>query len=143
FYVGTANKDYFIKHGLAPSQLVYAPHAIDNMRFQDDGAKNYENQAREWRKELGYRPEDIVLLFAGKFESVKQPELLIQAVKQTNISLKNPIQLLMVGNGPLENDLKWISQSDANIQFLDFQNQTQMPIVYRLGTIFCLPSKSE
>ncbi|MFT4806094.1 MAG: hypothetical protein ACI9YE_003325, partial [Psychroserpens sp.] len=73
FYVGSANKAYFLKHGLKESQLIYAPHAIDNGRFGDDSSKNYELQANEWRERLGFKDQDLVVVFAGKFESKKQP----------------------------------------------------------------------
>src|SRR5690606_37326611 len=46
-YVGIANKDYFLKHGLKESQLIYAPHAIDNDRFT--GSDDYfDLEAKEW-----------------------------------------------------------------------------------------------
>ncbi len=34
FYVGTNNKQYYLEYGLKPKQLVFAPHAIDNKRFE-------------------------------------------------------------------------------------------------------------
>src|SRR5690606_24455591 len=36
FYVGSNNKAYFKKYGLKEEQLVFAPHAIDNLRFAED-----------------------------------------------------------------------------------------------------------
>jgi hypothetical protein len=36
FYVGTNNKAYFKKYGLKDNQLSFAPHAIDNKRFEID-----------------------------------------------------------------------------------------------------------
>ncbi|MCK7590226.1 glycosyltransferase family 4 protein [Subsaxibacter sp. CAU 1640] len=143
FYVGEANKAYFLKHNLKNGQLVRAPHAIDNERFKDDQLKNYEEKAIEWRRALGYNDDDIVILYAGKFEPVKQLNILIRSVINANKRRSFPVKLLLVGNGPLENDLKNFAIDDPNIQFLGFQNQTQMPIVYRLGDIFCLPSRSE
>jgi glycosyltransferase involved in cell wall biosynthesis len=83
----------------------------------------------------------LVILFAGKFEAKKQPDLLIEAVVKANQKLPKPIKLLMVGNGPLETELKELAKQYEFIQFLPFQNQSKMPIVYRLGDVFCLPSK--
>ena len=143
FYVGEQNKAYFIKHNLKQDQLVYAPHAIDNKRFDDNVSNQYEAKALKWKEELGYNAEDIIVLYAGKFESVKQLEFLLEAVLKANENRSKPIKLLMVGSGPLEEKLKGMASGNLNIQFLGFQNQTQMPIVYRLGSIFCLSSKSE
>ena len=139
FYVGEGNKAYFLKYGLRENQLVLAPHAIDNERFNGDISKAYETKALNWRRELGYRLDDIVILFAGKLEAKKQPDFLIDALKACNDKGLNSLQLLIVGDGPLEDKLK--EQSLPNVKFMPFQNQTKMPLVYRLGDILCLPSK--
>ncbi len=147
FYVGTNNKAYYLAHSVKEKQLVYAPHAIDNERFFDDKVKQYEQKAAEWRKELGFNESDIVILFAGKFEPKKNPIFLIKAF--LNLSENQPhfqlsafsFQLLLVGNGPLEPTLKKLATGSPNIHFLPFQNQSVMPVVYRLGDIFCLPSQ--
>lgn len=141
FYVGKASKAYFLKHDLLPIQLIYAPHAIDNQRFDKNTTIDYDAKASQWRHELGYKDEDLVVVFAGKFEDKKQPEFLIQAFEKANEYREKPIKLLLVGNGPLEKYLKEISHKNRHIKFLPFQNQTQMPLVYRLGAILCLPSK--
>lgn len=134
-YVGTHNKKYFLKHGLSVSNLIFAPHAIDNSRFRNDNL--YATQAYQLRNRLIGNTDKIVFLFIGKFEKKKNPLLLIKAFKQLD-----PLQctLLMVGNGPLEQELIKESVGCANIKFLPFQNQTQMPIVYRTADVLILPS---
>ncbi|WP_299778178.1 glycosyltransferase family 4 protein [uncultured Formosa sp.] len=141
FYVGSQNKAYFKSVGLKESQLILAPHAIDNARFNDSENDNYEGLALNWRKELGYASDDLVVLFAGKFESKKQPDFLLKAVQKANETRQTPLKLLMVGHGPLENELLVLAKNDSNIKFIPFQNQSKMPILYRLGNVFCLPSK--
>lgn len=136
-YTGTANKAYYLKHGLGEEQLVYAAHAIDNGRFRDsDGS--YEERAKLWRKELGIASDEFVFLFAGKLEAKKDPGLLIEAFSALP---ESTIRLIIVGNGELEEKLKQQAEGDKRIIFLDFQNQLQMPVVYRLGNLFVLPSK--
>ncbi|MEZ4801902.1 MAG: glycosyltransferase family 4 protein [Gelidibacter sp.] len=141
FYVGKASKAYFLKHHLKEGQLIYAPHAIDNNRFRDDDFKKYKLQAKKWQSELRIDNTCVAIVFAGKFESKKQPIFLIKAFMEANKERKNPLKLLMVGNGPQEAEIIHIIESDVNIKLLPFQNQTQMPVVYRLGDVFCLPSK--
>jgi glycosyltransferase involved in cell wall biosynthesis len=136
-YVGTNNKQYFLQHGLKEKQLVFAPHAIDNHRFAvpDDV---YSRQAAEKRSQLGIKEDDLVLLFAGKLEPKKNPFFLLELARQ----ISDPrLKLLIVGNGVLEEELRRAAGGDARILFLDFQNQQQMPVVYRMGDIFVLPSK--
>lgn len=134
FYVGTHNKTYFVKHGLKEKQLVYAPHAIDNDRFTDPTGK-LANQAKKWRKELGISENQKVILFAGKFETKKNPFFLITLAKELPT---NEYKIVFVGSGPLESDLK--KQATENCIFLGFQNQKMMPIIYRLANVYILPS---
>jgi len=136
-YAGTANKAYYLAHGLTEPQLIHAPHAIANERFEDINGV-YEARANEWRNDLGISSNELVFLFAGKLEPKKDPWLLIEAFA----SLSAPdIRLVIVGNGILEQELKQKAAADQRIIFLDFQNQQQMPVVYRLGDVFVLPSR--
>jgi len=137
FYVGIANKQYYLKHGLAESQLVFAPHAVENERFS---AIDYAivQKAKEWRVELGIGENEKAVLFVGKFINKKNPKLLLDAFKRVE---NKKLHLIFVGNGPLENEMKSVGDTLPNIHFIPFQNQSQMPIIYLLGDIFCLPSK--
>ena len=135
-YTGIDNRDYFLAHGLRANQLYAAPHAIENERFYDDEGK-IEQQAIRWKKELGIPATSIVFLFAGKLEPKKNPQIVIDALKEITDS---SIRLIIVGNGKLEQALKSKASNDQRILFLDFQNQQQMPVVYRLGHVFILPS---
>jgi len=141
FFVGTANKAYFKKFGLKENQLVFAPHAIDNDRF----AINRKAEVDLLRKKLNVIADDILILFAGKLEAKKNPELLLNAFKA--LKLKK-IHLLFVGNGELEAILKSKAKTadkttltTTNLHFIDFQNQTQMPLIYQACDLFCLPSQ--
>lgn len=139
-YVGTHNKAYFIHHGLKEDQLCFVPHAIDNDRFTDSPEKGYEQQAEVWKSDLGITDEDFVFLFAGKLESKKAPLLLISAFIKACKAAPH-IKLVMVGSGPLEKEVKNKIVGNAQIIMLPFQNQSRMPLVYRLGNILCLPSQ--
>ncbi len=135
-YTGEANKAYFLKHGINEDQLQYAPHAVENERFFDLNGE-YEQKAKKWRIELNIPEDAFVFLFAGKLEHKKDPLILIESFK---VLEDENARLLIVGNGVLENELKQKAATDKRITFLDFQNQQQMPVVYRLGDVFVLPS---
>ncbi|MCF6185479.1 MAG: glycosyltransferase family 4 protein, partial [Bacteroidales bacterium] len=133
FFVGTNNKAYYKKFGLKESQLIFAPHAIDNDRFFDTTGE-YSEKAVLWRTKLGFSDDDIVFLFVGKFEKKKNPLLLIEAAEYFP-----QYKFLFVGNGNLETEMK--QKACKNVLFLPFQNQSLMPVVYRLGNVFVLPSQ--
>lgn len=137
FYVGSANKAYFEWSGLAERQLVFVPHAIDNTRF----AKDYRVEASELKENLKIPQTAIVILFAGKLESKKNPFLLLNSFIEAKAS---NLHLVFVGNGNEEKELKEraeLSSKNEFIHFIDFQNQSMMPIWYNIADIFCLPSK--
>lgn len=136
-YVGSHNKNYFKAHGLKENQLAFVPHAIENSRFQTLNNEQ-ETQLNTWKQELGFGDTAKVILFCGKFIGKKSPDKLLKAFLQ--LGDKNDIHLLFVGNGPLEENLKNTALGNKNIHFLPFQNQSMMPVVYRLGSFYCLPS---
>jgi len=138
FFVGTNNKNYYKQAALNDKKLIFAPHAIDNSRFAP--TQENQKQAEQWRKELGIKEEELVWLFAGKFETVKQPQLLIQAFTERK---KEDEHLILVGNGHLESELKKQAKQNTTIHFLPFQNQSKMPSVYLLADVFLLTSVSE
>lgn len=165
---GTASDEYFRWVRLKFNQIHRVVHAVENERFMGEignGKWQMEQKALTWRRELGITDEKKVFLFAGKFEPKKDPLLLIQAFKQL-LQIRSDIHLIMVGNGILEKEIERelndinkthgssqplstslnFSQHSSTpstfpITLLPFQNQSFMPIVYRLGDVFVLPSK--
>ncbi|MBF0136482.1 MAG: glycosyltransferase family 4 protein [Magnetococcales bacterium] len=139
-YCGTLNRDYFRSFGVPPERLHFCPHVVDNTRFAADSiVRNQEASA--WRLSLGIPPDCRVLLFAGKLQEKKQPMLLLDAFLAADIA--NTV-LLFVGDGELRDALSIRAQSVRNrVYFLPFQNQSGMPLVYRLGDLFVLPSSHD
>jgi glycosyltransferase involved in cell wall biosynthesis len=137
FFVGTANKRYYKKFGLSEEQLHFAPHAVDITRFQSDRA----DEAQELRAKYNIGKQDILILFAGKLEPKKDPEILLDAFSNLE---QNNTHLLFAGDGVLKQKLlekRKNSHKEQRIHFLEFQNQQQMPVLYQACDLFCLPSK--
>lgn len=133
-YVGKANYEYFRFHRVAPERLFFSPHAIDNDRFISQAA---QNQAIDWKQQLGIPLDHSVILFAGKLEPKKRPLDLLHAFLKANLS---QVALLFVGAGSLEAELKTTAASHPNIYFAPFQNQSQMPRTYAIADVMVLPS---
>jgi len=136
-YVGQNNRDYFKAHGLSEDQLAWVPHAIDNDRFADPGG-HPEKEARTWRRELGIPNEACAVVFAGKLSEKKAPDLLLEAFCRLDDSSAH---LVVAGSGPLGDELRSDFGDRPRIHFVGFQNQSRMPVVYRLGEVFVLPSR--
>ncbi|MBC7879707.1 MAG: glycosyltransferase family 4 protein [Anaerolineae bacterium] len=135
-YVGSANKEYFLEHGLLPRQLFFCPHSVDNKRFFEASDRAIED-ALVWRKSLGIPTGDSVILYAGKFEQKKRPTDLLEAFLQLNWP---EASLLLVGAGLLEETLKTQANGHPKVFFAPFQNQSFMPRIYAAGDLFVLPS---
>lgn len=136
FYVGRNNKRYFEKYGLTGRHLSFAPHAVDNERFAADRAL----EAGELRSSLGLSSQDILVLYAGKFEPVKNLPMLLSAF---SILDRRNVHLLLAGSGSGEEELRAAAAGRGNIHFTGFKNQSYMPVLYQAADLFCLPSKSE
>jgi len=134
FYTGSHNKAYFKKYGVKEDRLVFAPHAVDNERFSADR----KTEAGAFRQQFNLTNDDILVLFAGKFEDKKSPLELLDAFQKLD---KPGAHLLFVGNGALEPELKHRASGSTNIHLTNFQNQSQMPAVLQACDLFCLPSK--
>ena len=135
-YVGQNNRTYFEAHGFDDEQLTWVPHAIDNDRFA--GAERAGRDALMWRREIGIPDEAPVVLFAGKLGPKKAPDALLDAFLDLGV---NNVHLVFAGSGPLEEALIQRTDGHSRVHFLGFQNQSRMPVVYRLGDIFVLPSR--
>ena len=136
-YVGTHNREYFRRHGLDDSQLRWAPHSVDNDRFSDTSGR-LDLEAQQWRRRLGIGADERTVLFAGKLEPKKAPDLLLRAFLERSAKDEH---ILIVGTGILESELKRQAARCERVHFLGFQNQSVMPVVYRLGDVFALPSR--
>ena len=136
-FTGQNNRRYYEAFGVPAAKLVACPHSIEISRFADN-AEQHEREAAEWRAALGLPAATPVLLFAGKFETKKRPVELVRAFRQLG---RTAWQLVMLGDGPLRQAVEAeAAQAPDLIRVLPFQNQSRMPVTYRLGDVFVLPS---
>jgi len=143
FYPGQRTREYFLAHGLLKDQLVHVPHSIDIRRFQVN-VDALEKEALHQRRKLGIPDDAMVVLFAGKLVSRKQPEFLLRTVLEiVNRNHTSPIHLIFAGTGPLLKCLNEKANSSSHVHFIGFKNQSEMPLIYRMGNIFILPSVVE
>ncbi|HWA97897.1 MAG TPA: glycosyltransferase family 4 protein [Pirellulales bacterium] len=136
-YVGVHNREYYRAFGVPEHKLFYCPHSIEVERFAEP-ADALERRALDWRRELAIGDDRIVLLFAGKLQPKKQPVELMRAV----VAMNDPrLLLIVVGDGVERPAVDALAAAHPDrFRLLPFQNQSVMPVVYRLGDLFVLPS---
>jgi glycosyltransferase involved in cell wall biosynthesis len=138
-YVGAANRRYFEALGVPPQRLHFAPHAVDASQF-NAASPAVAAAAAQLRAFLGAGPNTRIVLFAGKFLPAKQPRQLLEAF----LSLSFPETILVfVGDGEEKSALHEIAarQPAAQVRFLPFANQSEMPARYLAADLMVLPSR--
>jgi len=136
-YVGAANRDYFLVHGVPEKKLFFAPHCVDAAHFTATDAARAE--AAALREKLGLGSHRVVL-FAGKFVPAKQPRELLAAF---HTLAPRDAALVFVGDGEERAALESAAAArpDVAVRFLPFANQSAMPSRYLLADVFTLPSR--
>ncbi|HEY1083191.1 MAG TPA: glycosyltransferase family 4 protein [Prosthecobacter sp.] len=144
--VGSANRQFYLSYGVPEDKIFDVPYAVDNDRFS-----NVDDEVREavvlWRKRLGIGSKDTVIGFFGKIKRIKRPDLALRAVALAAAELpaEQKPWLLFVGDGPWRGHIESLARKvypDRTL-FLGFQNQSRLPIVYRVADLLVLPSDFE
>jgi glycosyltransferase involved in cell wall biosynthesis len=144
--IGTLNTAYWRKYLGEDFPLFLMPYAVDNAYFQQRSAHATATRA-QLQAEFDLAPSRPVILFASKLQTRKLCMDLVEAYAQLSpdgASEPHPY-LLIVGDGEertaLEaraHELGWQS-----IRFLGFRNQSELPGLFALSSVFVLPSRYE
>jgi glycosyltransferase involved in cell wall biosynthesis len=135
---GSWNDEFYDQIGVPPAKRFLVPHAVDNDRFRAMAAATGQSDARE---RLGVKPNEVVVLYAGKFIPEKQVELLIDTFAEVD----HPgAHLVLVGDGPLRSSLEERSRSlNSRVTFTGFMNQSEIGVAYSAADVLVLPSRNE
>lgn len=112
--------------------------AIDIDKFKFD-----EIARKKLRKELGIKDSTVVIGHVGRFVQQKNHAFLVDVFKEYH--KKNPdSKLLLVGSGPLEDEIKKkVEKLDLKDSVLFLGQRDDINKLYSVMDIFCLPSLYE
>ena len=137
-YVGERNRAYYQRYRYPPERLFFSPHCVDNAWF---AARATVGARRELRDRLGVRPDEPLILFAGKLMRFKRPTVVVEAVARLRRGSQPKAALVIAGSGELEAEVAARARAlDVPVHSLGFQNQTAMPAVYAAAEVLVLPS---
>ena len=142
---GTWNKLYW-EHYLGEEFPLYLlPYAVDNEWFQDQARLAVHRRA-ELQAELALEPGRPVILFAGKLQTRKHCDDLVEAYARLAAAEDSPgAYLLIVGDGEerpaIERQVAALGLRD--VRFCGFRNQSELPRFFDLATVFVLPAQHE
>ena len=141
--IGSANRQYYLDHGILQDKIFNMPYAIDNSFFAQPSEAT---SPLEFRQEIGIEAAQKIILFAGKMTARKNPDVLLSAWSQADWVDHDRPALVFVGDGELKQPLMTEVDQLTNRQdvyFTGFRNQTELPAIYKAADIFVLNSEKE
>lgn len=132
-------KKMHIDFGFPEQKLLVCPQlGIDEEAFSilDDNAR------KELRKNLlNVSNETIVIGYIGRFDYVKGIDLLLKAFLEVESITSKKLFFLMVGNGPMKNEVENWSKNKSNIVHLDALSHIELVKYFQTLDLFMLPSR--
>jgi glycosyltransferase involved in cell wall biosynthesis len=134
--IGSVAAEVFKSYGVPPERIFLAPYAVDNDFFIAE-TSYWRMRKTELKEKLGIPPDLPVVLCVAGFVPKKRQIDLVKAM----MALKIPAQLVLVGHGPLLDEVRAFCQQYLPDTILTgFKNQTELPKYYAIADVFVLPS---
>lgn len=142
-FVGRRNWEYLRRYGVPEERLFFSPHFVDNHFFANASAAAVSTGAApNVREDLGIPPRAFVAIFVGKFIAVKRPLDFVRGVlKACAASGGDQLHAILVGDGPLRPSLEAEAARAANVHFVGFRNQSELPRYYAAADALVLPGE--
>jgi glycosyltransferase involved in cell wall biosynthesis len=136
--IGTQNNQFYASYGGRSTQVFFAPYSVDTERFAAAGATG-RRRRRLMLESLGLDPQLPMVLFAAKLQPWKRPADVVMAADR----MPQPPNLVMIGDGPLYDDMADLASTRPWMRVLGFVNQTAIAEWYGAADMFVLPSDRE
>lgn len=125
--IGKKGREYLMSYGIPENKIYITPLVIDNEKFFK---VNKRNRAYD-------------LMFAGQFIERKLPFFFTDIVVKLK-KLYPSLRVLIIGNGPLEDNLRDRLDSEKIDYVLPgFIQQDELPNYYSLSKLFLFPTQSD
>lgn len=135
----TINKEDFLlaQYCMKAKKIEYVPGiGIDIKKFSEQ-----KHERKTIRKELGIKPEEIIILSVGELNYNKNHEVVIRAIKKLK---RGDVHYFIAGQGKLKDFLKGLSKKlglEKQIHLLGFRDDVVR--LYQGADIYVLPSFRE
>ncbi|WP_224076585.1 glycosyltransferase family 4 protein [Planococcus chinensis] len=117
-------EDYDFARKKMRTNIFYIPGVgVDNEKYYSYSEEEY----MELKRKLGYSESQFIILCTGELNKNKNQKTLINAVFEVNKKIPN-LKLLLAGNGPLENELRFLVKSldmENIVEFLGYKNNLE------------------
>jgi glycosyltransferase involved in cell wall biosynthesis len=138
--ISLATKKALIRYEFFPKKSIEVVYnGIMDIRNSTDGSASLD----KLREHLGFRDEDCILSTISRLDPIKNQRMMIDAFREIHKNFPNT-KLLIVGDGPLREELEGYGKDLINSQHLIFTGFRVDPQKYlQLTDIFLLSSLSE
>ena len=144
FPIGILNSEHLIRHGMRAEQLSVAHYCTPD-RFGKLSEAELKQMRSSCRSEYGIREDETVISFFGKLTPKKNPALLLDSLLCLAGEKKNPMVLMIVGSGFLEEELRRqaekLEMHGVRVRFAGFVNQSEIAPFYAATDVMVLPSR--
>lgn len=142
--IGSLNRDFYLQNGASAERVFMATYCVDNDFFATR-AREAEPRREILRAELGLEPGRPVILYASKFQPRKRAADLLAAYgRLVDRGVSPPPYLLLAGDGEERPRLeREAARFGADVRFLGFRNQSELPALFDLCDVFVLVSQHE
>jgi glycosyltransferase involved in cell wall biosynthesis len=126
--------------GMAANRITVLNNTID---ISGEIAAHAEAQTLDrgaLRDELGLSSDSVVLLFIGRLNEPKRVDALIETARELRRGHGAPIEVLIVGSGPMETHLRAVAAGEAWCRFLGpIQDRAALSRVFRVSDAVVIP----
>lgn len=136
--IGEQNRRFYSSYGAPPGRIFFAPYSVETDRFAAVGAIGRANRA-SMLGSLDLEPDVPLVLFAAKLQPRKRPADVVAAIDR----LDGPVNLIIIGDGPLRAEMEKLAAQRPWIRMLGFVNQSKIAEWYGVADLFVLPSDFE
>jgi len=136
---GNGLKEKALELQVPDKNIFVIPNGVDLKRFRI-------TDRNEARRQLGIQGSGPFLLTVGSLDEVKGSRFLLEALKEMAIHGVTLPHLLIVGEGPLKQDLLTQAQGygiSQKVTFLGKKPHHEIPLWMNAANLFCLPSIRE
>lgn len=136
---------YQERYGKIRNIFKFVPTWMDDSVFYALSSKDREAAAREFKQQHNIDPDARILIFVGRLDIQKNPELLLQVFHRLVTEGKN-VHLLVVGDGVLKSRIVEIiekKQMQSKVTLLGLRKPPEIAGFLRVADLFLLTSEYE
>jgi len=140
-FIGRRSEEHYRRITGTSDRLVFSPYCVDTSVFSLDEVTR-TRMRDEVRRELD-ATNRLVLLYSGKLSHRKGVDLLIDAAKELDETVRQRLLIVFVGDGELRTDLqaRAAASPHVDVHFAGFRNQRDLSRYYHAADLFALPSR--